>query len=61
MLLNENYLNEPKNTEFKKAVINFIKEFKEFKEYSKENTTSMNLNSVIRNALVMSKQAQKCG
>lgn len=57
MLLNKNYLNEPKNREFKKAAINLIKKFKEFKEYSKENNTSMNLNSVIRNALVMSKQA----
>lgn len=36
MLLNKNYLNEPKNREFKKTVINLIKEFKEFKEYSKE-------------------------
>lgn len=35
-MFTENCLNEPQGTDFKRAIINFNKEFREFKEYSKK-------------------------
>lgn len=34
---NENHLDEPQDTEFKRTIIKVIKEFQEFKERSKQN------------------------
>jgi hypothetical protein len=36
MIANENYLNEPQDTEFKRTIASFIKEFKEFREDTKK-------------------------
>ena len=35
MFDNENYLDEPQNTKFKRTIINFLKELKEFKDKTK--------------------------
>jgi hypothetical protein len=35
MFNNENYLDEPQNTEFERTIINFLKEHKEFKDKTK--------------------------
>lgn len=35
MFANDNYLDKPQNTELKRIIINFIKEFKEFIEDTK--------------------------
>ena len=36
MFVSENYLHESQDTELKYIYINFVKEFKEFKEYAKK-------------------------
>jgi hypothetical protein len=36
MFANKNYLHESHDTEFNRTFINFVKEFKEFEEYTKK-------------------------
>ena len=42
MIANENYLNEPQDTEFKRTIASFIKEFKEFREDTKKQLNEIN-------------------
>lgn len=52
MFSTKNYFDEPQNTTFKRTIINFIKEFREFKEDTKKH-----LNEIKENIL---KERKKC-
>lgn len=49
MLANENYLDELQDTECKRTIINFIKEFKDFKEDTKRQLSGIKENKLKEN------------
>lgn len=59
MFVNENYLDELQDTEFKRAITNFIKEFKEFEEDTNSSIKSRRKDVRGRNASMTLKKTQE--
>lgn len=59
MFSSENYLGEPRTqTSFKSTIINFIREFKEFKEYLKKQFSEIKVKELRENKGLMPKKTQ---